>query len=102
MISAVRMYRERGREIVELTERLCNKVHGERLRQMPRKVSWKGFKEDGESPSRGRNYERLVFEKETRSTNFASSGVISYKSAVKPYRIQVREQYLSYRDNIFI
>lgn len=57
------------------------------------KVFWKGFKEDGESPSRERNYERLVFEKETRSTNFASSDVISYKSVVKPYRIQLREQH---------
>jgi len=55
------------------------------------------FKEDGESPSRGRNYDRLVFGKETRSTNFASSDVISYKSVVKPYRI--REQPFSFAHN---
>lgn len=34
------------------------------------------------------------FGKETRSTNFTSSDVISYKSIVKPYRI--REQPFSF------
>lgn len=56
------------------------------------------FKEDGESPSRGRNYERLVFGKETRFNNFASSEVISYKSVVKPYRIREQPFSLAMRD----